>query len=964
MEFIEFLSPNALRDLEKANRELLQMIQSVNTIGANIGNITMPSQNDAEIRRLNAELTRQQQLITDLTNRLATLSTARGTNATRTREQIIEQRALTQAEDREIRATNALVGAYANLNARHQQARINLQNLIASQTASTREIRRAQREYDILDRRITQADRAVRVFNRNVGNYPQQALSGIRNLIGAFGIVGGVSLFASIATDIYQTTKELQGLDMALKQVSGSNEQFARSQAFLSEIAQDFGLEIKGLTRQFTQFYVSAKDKLSATQIEGIFRSISKAGAVMGLSIDNQNRAFLALNQMMSKGTVQAEELRGQLGEALPGAFGIMAKAMGTTEKGLAKLMKDGKVLADEVLPKFARELEKVYGIETIENVETLTASTNRLSNSWTDFIRSLNESETGGISRFFKFMVDGLNSILGLLLQANKDFKTLQKEVGQDFYKNEQKQVFEFAKNAADIGKKRFKTEKEYLDRIRELEVKDAKDRLLRAEYTLQELKHKQEDVAFTLNIEEKQSKNFVTGGIFNLRDLNKAKKAFEDNVLAISNTEQRIKALKDILGGQTQIQEKSTEKTNDNTKATDKNTDSKKNNEKETIKEIKSIQDVIKLKEDEKEAELGSKKWLDDNISSYKKQIDLLAKGSEEYDRAVKSLEYYEYWLELVYGAGEKNAKSLEEQKDKLKEFQDSFRKGFVDEFANNSGFDKLFFLFDNFEMLKESGVDTALAISEAFQQAFNTISEMSGANYDVMYSNLEQQKEVAILFAGESTVAREEIERQYEERRKEIQRKQAEDQKKLAMFNIAVNTAQGIMATVGKTGFAGLPLALIIGALGAAQLAMVASQKIPAFKDGGIHEGGLMLVNDGAGSNYQEKVITPDGKIIEPQGRNVLMNAPKGTQIFTHDQWKDQMNNILLSNGIAPLQQNYNGLTKSDLEDVMSRNLNRDSYNFVIDENGIKKTISRGTATTNILNSRIRIKSRNLR
>jgi hypothetical protein len=399
-----------------------------------------------------------------------------------------------------------------------------------------------------------------------------------------------------------------------------------------------------------------------------------------------------------------------------------------------------------------------------------------------------------------------------------------------------------------------------------------------------------------------------------------------------------------------------------NDNTKATDKNTDSKNNNKKETVKEIKSIQDVIKLKEDEKEAELGSKKWLDDNISSYKKQIDLVAKGSEEYDKLVKSLEYYEYWLELVYGAGEKNAKSLEEQKDKIKEFQDSFRKGFVDDFVNNSGFDKLFFLFENFDTLKESGVDTALAISEAFQQAFNTISEMSGANYDVMYSNLEQQKEVAILFAGESTVAREEIERQYEERRKQIERKQAEDKKKMALFNITIDTAQAIVGSFRQdpTGV----LAIIIGAIGAIQLAMVASQQIPAFKDGGIHEGGLMLVNDGAGSNYQEKVITPDGKIIEPKGRNVLMNAPKGTQIFTHDQWKDQMNNILLSNGIAPLQQSYNGLTKSDLEDVMSRNLNRDSYNFVIDENGIKKTISRGTATTNILNSRIRIKSRNLR
>jgi tape measure domain-containing protein len=31
----------------------------------------------------------------------------------------------------------------------------------------------------------------------------------------------------------------------------------------------------------------------------------------MGLSVQSQKEPFLALNQMMSKGTIQAEELRG-----------------------------------------------------------------------------------------------------------------------------------------------------------------------------------------------------------------------------------------------------------------------------------------------------------------------------------------------------------------------------------------------------------------------------------------------------------------------------------------------------------------------------------------------------------------------------------------------------------------------------------------------------------------------------
>ena len=93
-----------------------------------------------------------------------------------------------------------------------------------------------------------------------------------------------------------------------------------------------------------------------------------------------------------------------------------MAKSLNVNEQQLGKMLQQGQLLASDVLPKFAEQLEKVYGIETIDRVETLSASQNRLSNSWTEMIRSLNESETGGISQFFKTMIDGLNTILNLI--------------------------------------------------------------------------------------------------------------------------------------------------------------------------------------------------------------------------------------------------------------------------------------------------------------------------------------------------------------------------------------------------------------------------------------------------------------------------------------------------------------------------------------------------------------------
>lgn len=50
-----------------------------------------------------------------------------------------------------------------------------------------------------------------------------------------------------------------------------------------------------------------------------------------------------------------------------------------------------------------------------------------------------------------------------------------------------------------------------------------------------------------------------------------------------------------------------------------------------------------------------------------------------------------------------------------------------------------------------------------------------------------------------------------------------------------------------------------------------------------DGG-HPGGAMMVNDGRGA---EAVITPDGNAFIPKGRNVVMNAPKGTHVLTAEE-----------------------------------------------------------------------------
>jgi len=126
---------------------------------------------------------------------------------------------------------------------------------------------------------------------------------------------------------------------------------------------------------------------------------------------------------------------------------------------------------------------------------------------------------------------------------------------------------------------------------------------------------------------------------------------------------------------------------------------------------------------------------------------------------------------------------------------------------------------------------------------------------------------------------------------------------------------------------------------------------------------------IINDGNGSNYQEVVETPDGKLRQYKGRNQVVNAPKGTKVYNHDQWNERLNTMLLDVGINPIGniqpkiEINGGITRQDLESVMSKYANKDNYEFNIDENGIKKMITRNGQKVNILNSRLRLKGKDV-
>lgn len=121
---------------------------------------------------------------------------------------------------------------------------------------------------------------------------------------------------------------------------------------FLRAQADRLGITFGTLANDYSKFAVATNGANFASEsTRDIFLAVAEAGRVNRLSVDQMSGTFKALEQMVSKGTVSAEELRGQLGDRLVGAFDTMAKALGVTTAELGDMMKAGDVLANEKDP-------------------------------------------------------------------------------------------------------------------------------------------------------------------------------------------------------------------------------------------------------------------------------------------------------------------------------------------------------------------------------------------------------------------------------------------------------------------------------------------------------------------------------------------------------------------------------------------------------------------------------------
>ncbi|HFV5279311.1 TPA: tape measure protein [Escherichia coli] len=159
------------------------------------------------------------------------------------------------------------------------------------------------------------------------------------------------------------------------------------AETFIRGLADKTGLNISEGLSSYAKFAAGAQGSMSQEQTQELFGNATAMSRLMGLSNDELNGILKAFEQMASKGKIQAEELRGQLGDRMAGAFKLFAEALGMTTGQLDKAMKDGKILSSDTLPKVAKQMglmiDKAGGwAEVAKSTQT---ALGKLANNWDD---------------------------------------------------------------------------------------------------------------------------------------------------------------------------------------------------------------------------------------------------------------------------------------------------------------------------------------------------------------------------------------------------------------------------------------------------------------------------------------------------------------------------------------------------------------------------------------------------
>ena len=220
------------------------------------------------------------------------------------------------------------------------------------------------------------------------------------------------SKFAAFADDLNNSRQALQN-------IAGASTPQAITA--IDQTIEQFGGTVQEATKNFTGLQAAVQaNGLTVAETEKVFKGLTAANRALGGSSEDLNGILLAAQQVFSKGAVTAEELRGQIGERLPGAFAEFANATGRSTAELDKALQKGEVSIDEFVL-FAEGLFEKYE----EDAEALYRGPNNATERLKDGLNKFNTQ----LGILLKPISDAFNALFTGILKSCITIRTAVKQ-------------------------------------------------------------------------------------------------------------------------------------------------------------------------------------------------------------------------------------------------------------------------------------------------------------------------------------------------------------------------------------------------------------------------------------------------------------------------------------------------------------------------------------------------------
>lgn len=234
-------------------------------------------------------------------------------------------------------------------------------------------------------------------------------------LISVSAAYGAFNAVASVV----KTGQFFQGMEATMLMVSDDSAEAGKRMKFVRDQSYRLGLDLKTAAQGYTQMSIAANGVLSKSQNDELFKAFSEYSTALQVDPVKYQRGITAIQQMMGKGQIMAEELKSQLAEGIPGSLQVFIKASQAAFNDstiditkMLDMMQKGELKAAKVLPFVAKYYAEAArkGGALDKALQSNRVAMQRLTLTWMDFQNKvfsggLEEALTGGFNELAKIL-------------------------------------------------------------------------------------------------------------------------------------------------------------------------------------------------------------------------------------------------------------------------------------------------------------------------------------------------------------------------------------------------------------------------------------------------------------------------------------------------------------------------------------------------------------------------------